>query len=186
MKVGKIIFLPAVLAIFSSKVPAATLELDPQQSKVEVVVSATMDSFVGHLQKYDAQVECEPQVVLPSKAEVSFDFTDLKTGNKDRDAAMLKWLDYTANPKVTFHLDTWKQAGMTNIAVGQLTIHGVTKAVESPVVVKEEGRAWDINGTTEFDYRDFNLPKIRKALVLTVDPHLKVAFHLVGKLADAK
>ena len=35
-------------------------------------------------------------------------------------------------------------------------------------------------------HRDFNLPKIRKMLVLVVDPHLTVTFHLVGKLPAAK
>jgi hypothetical protein len=36
------------------------------------------------------------------------------------------------------------------------------------------------------DYRDFQLPVIRKALVLTVDPYLTVKFQLVGKAELAR
>jgi len=37
-----------------------------------------------------------------------------------------------------------------------------------------------------FDYRDFQLPLIRKVMVLTVDPHLTVQFHLVGKAEPSR
>lgn len=99
---------------------------------------------------------------------------------------MLKWLEYTANPKATFALTGWQQSGTTNLAVGELTIHGVKKSIQMPATVKNTDGSWDIAGEANFDYRDFNLPKIRKMLLLVVDPHLKVMFHLVGKLPVAK
>jgi len=165
---------------------AASLEIDPQQSKIEVAVSSTIDSFVAHLDKYEATVDCDSSVPLPAKADVNFNFADLKTGNTDRDAAMLKWLEYDANPTATFHLTGWSQAGTTNIASGQLTIHGVSTAVHMPAVVTHTGTTWNISGQTTFDYRDFKLSKIRKALFLTVDPHLTVKFHLSGKITAAQ
>ena len=169
----------AALALTAS---AATLEIDPQQSKIEVAVSSTIDSFVAHLDKYQANVDCDWLVPLPAKADVSFNIADLKTGNADRDAAMLKWLEYDTNPTATFHLTGWSQTGTTNIASGQLSIHGVSVAVQMLVVVTHAGSTWDISGQTTFDYRDFKLTKIRKALFLTVDPHLTVKFHLSGKI----
>jgi polyisoprenoid-binding protein YceI len=99
---------------------------------------------------------------------------------------MLKWLEYTTNPKATFTLTGWQQNGTTNLAVGELTIHGVKKSIEMPVIAKNTGDNWDITGEADFDYRDFELPKIRKMLLLVVDPHLKVTFHLIGKLPAAK
>ena len=165
---------------------AAPLEIDPQQSKIEVAVSCSMDSFVGRLEKYQAVVECEPKAALPAKADVSFDFADLKTGDKGRDAAMLLWLGYSSNRTASFHLTGWNQAGTTNIALGNLTIHGVTVAVQMPTLVQHDDSGWDISGQTAFSYRDFKLPHIRKALVLTVHPKLIVTFHLVGKIASSK
>jgi polyisoprenoid-binding protein YceI len=165
---------------------AASLAVDPRQSSVEVAVSCSMDSFVGHLEKFQATVESDPPAALPAKADVSFDFADLKTGNKDRDAAMLKWLDYSTHPAASFHLTGWNQAGTTNVGLGTLTLHGVAVAVKLPVVITQEDTVWHISGQARIDYRDFKLPKIRKALVLTVDPIMTVKFHLVGKIAAPK
>ena len=80
----------------------------------------------------------------------------------------------------------WQQSGTTNLAVGELTIHGVKKSIQMPVTAKNINGIWDITGEADFDYRDFNLPKIRKMLVLVVDPHLQVTFHLVGKISAAQ
>jgi polyisoprenoid-binding protein YceI len=186
MKHINICSLVAGVSAFVLTTNAAPLEINPQQSKVEVAVSCTIDSFVAHLDKYQATVDCDPAVPLPAKADVSFNFTDLKTGNPDRDAAMLKWLEYDAHPTASFHLTGWQQSGTTNIALGQLTIHGIAVAVQMPAIVKQDANGWDISGQTSFDYRDFKLTKIRKALFLTVDPLLTVKFHLAGKAVAAK
>ena len=186
MKILNILLLSATFAGSVAISGAAPMEVDYQQSKINVAVSATVDSFIGHLDKYEATIDCDATTNLPAKAEVSFNFSDLKTGKPDRDAEMLKWLEYTANPKATFVLDSWKQSGTTNLAMGELTIHGVKKSIAMPVVATSAGDKWDISGEADFDYRDFNLPKIRKMLLLVVDPHLKVTFHLVGKVPSAK
>ena len=186
MKPCNVLLLSAAFAGFAATVGAAPLEVDYKQSKIDVAVSATIDSFVGHLDRYEAAVDCEAATNLPTKAAVSFNFSDLKTGNTDRDAEMLKWLEYTANPKATFILNDWRQSGTTNLAVGELTIHGVTKVIQMPVVAKNTNGVWDISGEANFDYRDFNLPKIRKMLMLVVNPHLKVTFHLIGNAPAAK
>jgi len=165
---------------------AAPLTIDFQQSKIQVAVSSTIDSFVGHLDKFESAIDCDPKDALPAKADVTFDFANLKTGNPDRDATMLGWLAYATNPMASFHLSGWKQTGTTNVASGRLTIHGVSKAVEMPTLVTHEGTKWEISGQVTLDYRDFNLPKIRKALVLTVDPKLVVTFRLVGQLSPSK
>jgi len=165
---------------------AAPLEINPRQTRIEVAVSCTIDSFVARLEKFQTQVDCDPAVALPTKAEVTFDFADLKTGNPDRDAAMLAWLEYSGNRTASFQLTAWKQTGTTNLALGRLTMHGVTQEVQMPVTVRRDGAAWDISGGATLDYRDFKLPKIRKALILTVNPNVKITFHLTGQLAVPK
>ncbi len=162
------------------------LEVDIQASAIEVAVATTIDSFVGRLEKFDAVIDPGPPGGLPAGAKVNFNFASLKTGNLDRDAAMLKWLEFDSHPGGTFLLRQWRQDGATNVALGDLTIHGAARAVEIPVSVHAEGGLVEISGRVEFDYRDFHLPKIRKALILTVHPVLRVSFHLVGKLPPAK
>ncbi|MDB6022197.1 MAG: YceI-like domain protein [Pedosphaera sp.] len=186
MRSIKVILLMAGFAAMAITTRAAPLAIDPRQSTVEVAVSCSMDSFVGHLEKYQAAIECDPTAALPTKADLSFDFADLKTGKKDRDSAMLKWLEYSAHPAASFHLTGWNQVGTTNIGLGTLTMHGVVLPVQMPVVINHDDTVWYISGQTLIDYRDFKLPKIRKALVLTVNPKLTVKFHLVGKIVASK
>jgi polyisoprenoid-binding protein YceI len=168
------------------RVESAALQMDYQQSRIEVAVNSTVDSFVGHLDGFTATVDCEPTASLPGKATVEFDFSNLKTGNTNRDTEMLKWLQYSSNPKASFVLNGWERSGTTNLALGELTIHQITQVIQIPVTVENTNGVWTISGESRIDYRDFKLPKIRKMVVLVVDPHLKVAFHLVGKLPGSQ
>jgi hypothetical protein len=54
-----------------------------------------------------------------------------------------------------------------------------------PVSFLIEGPLYAIDGEVMLDYRDFGLPIIRKFLILTVDPRLRVRFHLQGHLASS-
>ena len=186
MKLSEMILLAAAMMAMDRAAGASGLAIDPAKSKIEVAVSCSVDSFVGRLEKYQALVECEPAAALPLRATVDFDFADLKTGSKGRDAAMLKWLQYETNRTAAFQLTGWHQSGSTNVADGSLKIHGVTNFVHMPVVVGRTGENWDISGRAVINYRDFKLPHIRKALLLTVDPVLVVNFHLVAGPGAAK
>jgi polyisoprenoid-binding protein YceI len=184
MKLFEVLFVAMGCAAATSPMRAAPLEIDPRQSKIEVAVSCTMDSFVGHLERFQSTIEWDPSAPLPAKADVSFDFGDLKTGNNDRDLAMLKWLRYETYPTASFHLTTWTQTGGTNIAQGQLIIHGVTTVVQIPVALTRDQTARGIFGEVVIDCRDFKLPRIRKALLLTVNPKLRVKFQLIGRMVS--
>jgi polyisoprenoid-binding protein YceI len=181
MKLKYLFSLPALLLALNCA-QAEKFSLDSQQSRIQVAVSATIDSFVAHLSKYQADIDCETNSELPDEADVSFDFKDLKTGNPSRDKAMLKWLDHSATPSCHFVLSDWKIVGATNYAVGTIMIHGIKREIEMPVTVEHAGDRCDITGTADLNYRNFNLPIIRKMLLLTVDPNLHVSFHLVGTL----
>lgn len=172
-----------VLLLALDQAHADSLSVDHRQSKIEVAVSATIDSFVGHLDNYQADIDCAPTNQLPDQARISFDFRDLKTGDPSRDQEMLKWLDYAKEPACTFTLANWKTVGTTNYAKGTIVIHGVKKEIQMPVTVVHDGNHCDISGAADLNYHDFNLPTIRKMLFLTVDPHLQVTFHLTGTLA---
>lgn len=162
---------------------AAGIDVDYARSRVEVGVKSTVDSFTGHLEKYAVSVEWPPSELLPAKARMSFDFADLKTGDTNRDSAMLKWLGHDSLPGGVFVLGGWRREGTTNLATGELTIHGVKREVSMPVVAGLTNGVWEVDGEAVLDYRDFGLPKIRKALVLTVNPRLRVRFHVVAKAA---
>jgi polyisoprenoid-binding protein YceI len=180
---------PAILLLLFGLInpaPAATLEIDHQKSKIEVEAKSTLQDFSGTLEKYELNIAFDPKANAPTRADLTFDFKDLNTGIQGRDSDMLKWLAYSANPKATFHLTGWKGEDSQFIARGELSIHGVKREVTISVKVEKGGDTYHIRGVAGLDYRDFQLPVIRKALVLTVDPHLTVKFHLVGKAELAR
>jgi polyisoprenoid-binding protein YceI len=174
------------LCVLTGAASAAMLEVNHQESKITVAVVTSVHDFVGELGVYDASIHFDPGATLPDKASVSFDFKGLKTGSKGRDEDMLKWLKYAANPKATFHLTGWKQDGTNSVALGELTMHGVKQTIQMPAIVKQDANVCEITGTANLNYRDFELPVIRKVLLFSVDPHLTVKFHLNGRLSPAK
>ncbi len=171
-----------LLGCFCGAATGAVLLIDPSQSKIEVAVSSTASSFTAKLQKYQAAIEHDAAKPLPTKAELTFDFKDLKTGVEGRDAHMLKWLEYSKHPKASFRLTSWKENGQEPLAQGELTIHGVQRIIQLPVTVNQRNGVYEIEGAVGLDYRDFGLPRIRKALVFSVDPKLEIKFRLVGKV----
>lgn len=76
MKLFNVLFLSATFAGLAGTAGAAPLEVDYKQSKIDVAVTATVDSFIGHLGKYEATVDCNAATNLPAQAAVSFNFSD--------------------------------------------------------------------------------------------------------------
>jgi hypothetical protein len=50
--------------------------------------------------------------------------------------------------------------------------------ISFPVEISHEKERWTIDGTAHLDYRDFDLKKIRMALMLTVVPEFDVLIHI--------
>jgi polyisoprenoid-binding protein YceI len=159
------------------------LVFDETQSRIEVAVHATADSFTAKLNHF------EPAVALAddgrvTAARVAFHFRDLVTGKEKRDAAMHTWQQTDQFPDGLFVLSSLEPAaspGAGFVAQGRLTLHGVARDVTFPVSVLREGGRYTIDGEARVDTRDFGLPIIRMMLVLKVDPVVKVRFHLTGQ-----
>jgi polyisoprenoid-binding protein YceI len=159
---------------------ARTLLIDAQQSKVDVVVKATVDSFTGHLTRCDPVITLDDEGAIKT-VSVPFRFRDLVTGKDKRDAAMHEWQQTDKFPDGGFILTSLQplQAGRYT-AQGQLTFHGMTHELSFPVAVSIEHALYAIDGEAVIDTRDFGLPIIRVFGLLKVDPLVTVSFHLQG------
>lgn len=174
------------LAVAAGRLPAAErpLALDLAQSRVEVEVRATVDSFTGKLVAFDPVVAVGDDGRIVA-ARFGFHFRDLETGKPKRDAAMHKWQDTTAFPNGVFVLSDLAPAPAPAagfVASGRLTLHGATQELRFPVTVQREGERYAIDGDAPVDVRGFGLPIIRLLGVLKVDPVVHVRFHLQGRL----
>lgn len=164
---------------------AARLECDPVQSRIEIIVKATVDSFTGRLEAF------APEVTLGSDgrvtaARVAFRFTDLHTGKDKRDRAMHEWQHTGEFPDGEFVLENLAPAaGGQWLARGRLRLHGRTQLLEFPVTILTQDNICAIDGEAVVDTREFGLPVIRMLGLLKVDPLVHVRFHLQGKNGGA-
>jgi polyisoprenoid-binding protein YceI len=160
------------------------LAIDFAQSRVEVAVKATADSFVAKLTRY------EPTIVITddgrvAAARLAFRFRDLDTGKEARNKAMHKWQQSDTFPDGLFVLDSLTQTdGSTQTATGHLTLHGVTREVRFPISLAHDGARYAIDGEVTLDTREFGLPVYRMLALLKVDPLVRVRFHLQGRIEN--
>jgi polyisoprenoid-binding protein YceI len=161
----------------------ASVQVDASRSRIEVDAKATGHSFAGSLGKYAIKVEGDAVSHQPSALDLTWDFTDLKTGDEKRDKEMIKWLG-GGTPKGSFtFVKSWDEKPGGGNAQGTLILNGVSKSVYFPYTVTVDGDWVTIDGKVSLDYQNFKLPLIRAMVVMTVDPKLVVRFHLVGKIS---
>ena len=130
---------------------------------------------------FSSSIQFAPNGDFPQSAEIHFEVADLTTEHEERDQEMLNWLESEKFPEVFFEMVDVAGTGNTRIVEGSLTLHGVTRGVSVPVTVTTQGNVTTINGETEIETRNFRLPKIRRALVISVSPSVLIEFSLVGK-----
>jgi polyisoprenoid-binding protein YceI len=155
-----------------------TLKIDKAGTFLDVDVDAAIN-FTAHLDAYETRVNVDDAGRIKS-ATFAFKFADLKTGKPERDADMIKWLG-GGSPEGRFELGNLALTpdGQGQVS-GRLTFHGVTERIEFPVnVIKADG-VYTITGDTTLDYRNWKLKVIKKALVFSVSPQVKVRFKLTG------
>ncbi|HYC71100.1 MAG TPA: YceI family protein [Opitutaceae bacterium] len=174
-----------LLVLPFSLAAATTLKVDRPRSFVDVDVKATVGSFTGRLETYEAQVTFAPSDKIQA-AVFSFKFADLKTGEAKRDAEMIKWLG-GGDPAGSFQLGALALTPDGHgHATGRLTIKGRAELIEFPVTVSQLDGEWTIAGTATLHYTDWGLKVIRKMGLLRVDPEVKVRFKLIGTPVEAK
>lgn len=157
------------------------LRIDREKSFVDVDVKATVDSFTGRLEKYQAVILTDPSGRIRT-ATFDFRFSDLKTGKADRDAKMLDWLgSIDAGGRFELGVLALTPSGQGQ-ANGRLTFHGATQRIEFPVAVTRVDRAYTIAGEVTLDHRNWGLKVIRMMGLLKVDPEVRVRFRLAGEL----
>jgi len=173
-----LLLVAALLLPLTAPAAERPLKIEHSRSFVDVDVDATKN-FTARLDAYAAAVTVDDAGRIKG-AVFTFKFTDLKTGNDSRDADMIKWLGGGA-PEGRFELGNLALApDGQGQASGRLIFHGVTERIEFPVNVSRADNAYTITGETTIDYRNWKLKIIRKALLFTVSPEVKIRFKLTG------
>lgn len=190
MKPIKTRWLPICLAafgLFAGSLPAAekSLTIDQGNSRIEIAVKSTVDSFVGKLVAYTPTLTLDSVAGKVTAAKIAFHFNDVKTGDEKRDHEMHIWQQTEKFPDGDFTLGTLEPSTDGKlVAHGTLTFHGAAHALEIPVKVARTESSVTVDGEAMVDTRLCGLPVIRKFGLLKVDPIVGVRFHLVGTVSS--
>jgi len=160
------------------------LKVDRERSYVDVDVKVTVGDFTARLEAYELTGTVDEKNRIKTAA-LSFRFADLKTGDRERDKAMIDWLG-GGDPKGRFDLGivalTPSGQGQVN---GTLAFHDRKSLVEFPVNVVQSNGTFTITGETQIDHRHWGLKTIRRGFVIKVDPFVTVKFKFTVTAVDA-
>ena len=160
---------------------AENVVINHSESRIEIDVSATMGSFVGHLANYDAQIDFNESTGTVNSASLAFKFSDVKTGEAKRDQHMNDWQGTEKYPNGRFEMSKLTpraEGGYT--AQGRLQLHGQVQELSFPVNILTQGHSLAIDGDAVINTEQFGLPIVRKFLALRVSPEVTIHFHLQG------
>lgn len=183
----------AVLAVFAGTAPAADkYALDPSHSSIEFSVKHMVISNVkGTFDKFNAVIMYDPDNVEKSSVEVSIAVSSINTKDQKRDEHLRSpdFFDAENHAEITFKSDQVKKSGDGYVAVGTLTMRGVSKKIELPFqlngpIVNPWGQTViGIEIEYELDRKDYNVKwnKTMDSGGLVVGDDVKVEINLEAK-----
>ncbi|UPK76377.1 YceI family protein [Nocardioidaceae bacterium SCSIO 66511] len=148
---------------------AGTWQIDTTHSEVGFTVRHLMSKVRGKFEKFEGEIVTD-STGLGSVATATIDLSSVNTGTEDRDNHLRSsdFFSVEETPEMTFRSTGVRDKGDKYVALGDLTIRGVTKPVELDVEVLGEGPdPWGgtrigLEATTEISRKefgiDFNIP----------------------------
>lgn len=145
----------------------STYKIDPMHSEVSFKVKHLMISTVtGNFTQFDATLQAEKADFSDAKIAFEADINSISTNNEQRDGHLKSpdFFDAANHPKFTFESSSLKhKAGSDYLLEGNLSLHGVTKAIELDVEYAgkmvdpygNEKHGFEING--KINRKDFGL-----------------------------
>lgn len=152
-------------ATASSTYIAGTWEIDPSHSDASFIVRHMMVSKVrGNFTSFSGKI-VTAENPLESRASATIDMSSITTGNEQRDDHIRSadFFEVEKYPTMTYNSTAIRANGDEYVVEGELTLHGVTRAVELAVEVNGFGpdsfggtRA-GFSATGELNRRDFGI-----------------------------
>lgn len=124
-----------LVAVVAGASAADKYTVDPVHSSVEFSVKHMVITNVkGTFDKFDAVIMYDPENIENSSVDVSIDVSSINTKDDKRDEHLRSadFLDASNHPEITFKSDAIKKKGEGYVAIGTLTIRGVSKKIELP------------------------------------------------------
>ena len=161
-------FALAALALTAAGAGAQTdtYKLDPAHTSVGFKVRHMMINDVrGTFDKVDGTIVLDSKIMANSTVSVTIETASVNTRveNRDNDLRSDHFFDAAKNPTITFTSKKIEKKGETWVAVGDLTMRGVTKENELPFTVSGPvANPWGksviaVSASTEINRQDFGV-----------------------------
>ena len=136
-------------------------QITPQNSKIEFTGSKVTGSHNGGFQHFSGEVDCAGD---PQRSQVNITIqTDSITTDDDDLTKHLKtpdFFDVAKFPTATFvstEIKPGGEGGATHTVTGNLTMHGVTKAVTFPATIAVTPDTATVDSTFSINRKDFGI-----------------------------
>ncbi len=145
---------------------AATYQIDLVHSNIGFSIAhLTISTTKGNFTDYAGTVDFDPANLAASSANVIIQASSINTQDAKRDEHLKSpdFLDVQKFSAVTFKSKSIQGSGEKYTIVGDLTIHGVTKEISLPCVIRGPvaspmgTQAIGISGETIIDRKDFGI-----------------------------
>lgn len=110
----------------------ARYDVDLDHSIVEFKVAhMVVSKTTGHFKDYTGFIEMDPESGTVKALEATIKTASVTTNHEKRDAHLRNpdFFDVEKYPTITYKMKSYKKAGDGYLAVGDLTLHGVTKEI---------------------------------------------------------
>ena len=107
-------------------------DLDPDHSIIEFrVAHMVVSKTAGKFMDYTGLVEMDPEAHQFKTIEASINTASVNTNHEKRDAHLRNadFFDVEKFPTMTYKMKSYKKTGDTYTALGDLTLHGVTREI---------------------------------------------------------
>jgi DNA-binding PadR family transcriptional regulator len=166
-----------------------TFRLVPARSVVLIEVRSSVGPISFGAIGLEGAIEADVgnSVVRPGSqpaARVEIAVNGLRSGNSLYDAELMRRIDARHFPTATIDLTETVAVGRANRyrLSGQMSFHGVTRAVEGAVTVNVvDDELLVVTGEQVFDIRDFDVPS-PTVLMLRIYPDVRVRLHVEAEL----
>lgn len=131
--------LSLVFALAGAAVAGQDLKLEPNHSSIgfQIPIAGGITKVRGSFSSFDVKINWDKDDITKSTVTAEIEASSISTANADRDNDLRteQFFDVENHPKIIFTSTQIKKNGKGYIAIGDLTMRGVTREVQLDFVV---------------------------------------------------
>jgi len=136
--------------------------ITPQNSKIEWIGSKVTGSHNGSFEKFNGEIHYANNDVAQSHVQITIDSSSIKADDPKLTEHLKTpdFFDVAKYPDAKFESVTIKpggEKGATHTVTGNLTMHGVTKAITFPATISVTGDTATVDATFAINRKDFGI-----------------------------